>query len=71
MRTEVEPIRSNADYEAALKELERLWGAKSGTHDGERLDVLATQIDAYEAKHFPLDAPDAGVRRSNLCLIRE
>jgi HTH-type transcriptional regulator/antitoxin HigA len=55
MRAEVKPIRSNADYEAALKEVERLWGAKSGTRNGDRLDVLATLIDAYEAEHFPFD----------------
>jgi HTH-type transcriptional regulator / antitoxin HigA len=71
MCTEVEPIRSNADYEAALKELERLWGAKSGTPDGDRLDLVATQIDAYEAKHSPFDPPDAEVRRSNLRSIRK
>jgi HTH-type transcriptional regulator/antitoxin HigA len=58
MRADVKPIRSNADYEAALKEIERLWGAKSGTRNGDRLDVLATLIDAYEAEHFPLDPPD-------------
>jgi HTH-type transcriptional regulator / antitoxin HigA len=58
MRRNVKPIRSNADYEAALKEVERLWGAKSGSPNGDRLDVLATLIDAYEAEHFPLDPPD-------------
>jgi HTH-type transcriptional regulator / antitoxin HigA len=58
MRGEVKPIRSNADYEAALKEVERLWGAKPGSRDGDRLDVLATLIDAYEYEHFPLDPPD-------------
>ncbi len=58
MRGDVKPIRSNADYEAALKEVERLWGAKPGSRNGDRLDVLATLIDAYEAEHFPLDPPD-------------
>jgi len=58
MTAEVRPIRSKRDYEAALKEVERLWGAKAGTRDGDRLDVLATLIDAYEAKHFPMDPPD-------------
>jgi HTH-type transcriptional regulator / antitoxin HigA len=58
MRGEVKPIRSNADYEAALKEVERLWGAKPGSRDGDRLDVLATLIDAYEAEYFPIDPPD-------------
>jgi HTH-type transcriptional regulator / antitoxin HigA len=45
MATELKPIRSNADYEAALAEVERLWSAKSGTPKGDRLDVLATLID--------------------------
>ena len=58
MRRELKPIRSEADYEAALAEVEHLWGAKSGTPDGDRLDVLATLIDAYEAEHYPMDPPD-------------
>jgi HTH-type transcriptional regulator / antitoxin HigA len=58
MRGEVKPIRSNADYEAALKEVEHLWGAKPGSREGDRLDVLATLIDAYEAEQFPFDPPD-------------
>jgi HTH-type transcriptional regulator/antitoxin HigA len=55
---EVKPIRTKRDYEAALKEVERLWGAKTGTRDGDRLDVLATLIDAYETEHYPMDPPD-------------
>lgn len=58
MKAEVKPIRSERDYEAALVEVERLWGTKSGTPAGDRLDVLATLIDAYEAEHFPMDPPD-------------
>lgn len=58
MATELKPIRSNADYEAALVEVERLWGAKTGTPKGDRLDVLATLVDAYESAHFPFDRPD-------------
>jgi HTH-type transcriptional regulator / antitoxin HigA len=56
--TEIKPIRSEADYEEALSEVERLWGAPSGTLDGDRLDVLATLIDAYEDEHHPIDPPD-------------
>jgi HTH-type transcriptional regulator / antitoxin HigA len=59
MAADVKPIRSKQDYEAALKEVERLWGAKIGTRDGDRLDVLATLIDAYEAEHHPMDYPSA------------
>ena len=58
MAGEVRPIRTKRDHEAALKEVERLWGAKAGTRDGDRLDVLATLIDAYEAEHYPMDPPD-------------
>jgi HTH-type transcriptional regulator / antitoxin HigA len=58
MKNDVKPIRSKADYEKALLEVERLWGAKSGTREGDRLDVLATLIDAYEAEHYPMDPPD-------------
>jgi HTH-type transcriptional regulator/antitoxin HigA len=56
--TEIKPIRSEADYEQVLSEVERLWGAPSGTLDGDRLDVLATLIDAYEDEHHPIDPPD-------------
>lgn len=38
--------------------MERLWGAKSGTPEGDRLDVLATLIDAYETEHYRMDPPD-------------
>ena len=58
MAGEVKPIRTKRDYEASLKEVERLWAAKAGTRDGDRLDVLATLIDAYEAEHYPMDPPD-------------
>ena len=58
MAGELKPIRTRADYGKALAEVERLWGAKSGTPKGDRLDVLATLIDAYEAEHFPMDPPD-------------
>jgi HTH-type transcriptional regulator / antitoxin HigA len=58
MTTEIKPIRTKRDYKAALKEIKRLWGAKAGSPEGDRLDVLATLIDAYEAEHFPIDPPD-------------
>jgi len=55
---DIKPIRSKRDYGAALSEVETLWGAGSGTPGGDRLDVLATLIDAYEAVHHPMDPPD-------------
>lgn len=58
MKTDVKPIRTEADHATAMAEVARLWGAKSGTRDGDRLDVLTTLIDAYEAAQFPIDPPD-------------
>lgn len=58
MASELKPIRTEADYDAAMAEIEGLWGAKSGTPKGDRLDVLATLAEAYEAKHYPIDPPD-------------
>jgi HTH-type transcriptional regulator / antitoxin HigA len=58
MRGNIKPIRTKIGYAAALGEIERLRGARLGTPAGDRLDVLATLIDAYEAEHFPLDPPD-------------
>ena len=54
----IKPIKTKADYRAALKEIESLMTAKSNTPEGERLDVLVTLVEAYERKHFPLDLPD-------------
>ena len=58
MTGELRPIRTKADYNRALADVERLWGAKGGTPEGDRLDVLATLIDAYETEHYPMDPPD-------------
>lgn len=58
MKGDIKPIRTKADYKAALAEIEALWGARGGTPRGDRLDVLATLIDAYEAEHHPIDPPD-------------
>lgn len=58
MKNDIKPIRTKKAYESALAEVERLWGSKSGTLDGDRLDVLATLIEAYEAAHYPIDPPD-------------
>ncbi len=55
---EVSPIKSQRDYRRTLKEIERLMGAKSNTPEGDRLDVLVTLVEAWEAKRYPLDLPD-------------
>ena len=54
----IKPIKIDADYRAALKEVENLMMADPDTPEGEKLDVMTTLIEAYEAKHFPMDLPD-------------
>jgi len=54
----IKPIKTDADYRAALKEIESLMMATPDTSKGEKLDVLVTLVEAYEYKHFPLDLPD-------------
>jgi HTH-type transcriptional regulator/antitoxin HigA len=55
---EIRPIKTKADYRAALKEVEGLMTARPDTPEGERLDVLVTLIEAYENKHYRCDFPD-------------
>ena len=55
---EIKPIRSEADCEAALKEIEKLIDSQPGTAEGDRMDVLVTLVEAYETKHFPIPEPD-------------
>lgn len=52
---EIHPIRTEADYDAAIAEIERLWGAEPGTDDGDKLDILATLVEKYEDEHWPID----------------
>ncbi|HXW15234.1 MAG TPA: transcriptional regulator [Terriglobia bacterium] len=54
----IKPIKTESDHAAALREIERLWGADEGTVAGDRLEVLTTLVEAYEQAHFPIDAPD-------------
>jgi HTH-type transcriptional regulator/antitoxin HigA len=58
MEIRVRPIRTEADYEAALAEVDEIMDATPGTPEGDRLDVLVTLIEAYEARHWAIDAPD-------------
>ncbi|HZS40876.1 MAG TPA: transcriptional regulator [Polyangia bacterium] len=54
----IKPIKTTKDYEASLREVSRLWRAKVGSPDGDRLDVLITLVHAYEQEHYPIDPPD-------------
>jgi HTH-type transcriptional regulator/antitoxin HigA len=55
---EIRPIRTDEDHQAALAEIEALWDAPEGSPEEERLDVLATLVDAYEEQRWPTDALD-------------
>ena len=55
---EIKPIKTKADYRAALKKIETLMTARANTPEGDRLDLLVTLVEAYEKKHYPLDLPD-------------
>lgn len=55
---EIKPIKNDKDHAAALREIERLWGATVSSPEGDRLDVLVTLAEAYERTHFPIDVPD-------------
>ncbi len=54
----VHPIKTESDYDESLKAIERLWGSKPGTPNGDLLDILLVLVESYEAKHHPIDPPD-------------
>ena len=54
----IKPIRTEVDYDRALAEIDDLMGAASGTPEGDDLEVLTTLVEAYEAEHWPMEAPD-------------
>ena len=58
MEIRVRPIHTEDDYDAALGEVDQLMDAVPGTPEGERLDVLVTLVEAYEARHWAIDPPD-------------
>jgi len=55
---DIKPIRTQRDHKAALAEIERLFDAKRGTPEGDRLEVLATLVEAHEQQHYPILPPD-------------
>lgn len=55
---DLKPIKTAADYEAALVEIESLLTAPPGTAAANRLDLLSTLVDAYEREQFPIELPD-------------
>lgn len=54
----IHPIKTENDYRNTLQEIEGLMMAKTGSIEGDRLDVLVTLVEDYERKHYPIDFPD-------------
>ncbi len=54
----IKPIKTEKDYNKALKRLEVIFDARPGTKDGDELDVLALLIEKHEEKHYPIESPD-------------
>jgi HTH-type transcriptional regulator/antitoxin HigA len=57
---DIRPIRTEEDYQAALREVSAYFDNEPapGTADGDRFEILLTLVEAYEAKHYPIDLPD-------------
>jgi len=55
---DIRPIRTDEEHRAALAEIEALWGAAESSPEGDRLDVLATLVEAYEDRRWPVDELD-------------
>ncbi len=55
---DVTPIKTDADFRAALAEIERLWDAEPETQEGDCLDILMTLVEAYERRHHPMPPAD-------------
>ena len=55
---QIHPIRNDADHEAALREIEALWGAEEGSEAGDRMDVLVTLVENYEQRRWPIEPLD-------------
>ncbi len=55
---DIRPVKTKKDHVNALKRIEQLMGAKANSPEGDELDILVTLVEAFEAKHYAIDAPD-------------
>ncbi len=55
---DIRPIRNERDHARAMREIDKLWGARPRTREADKLEILVTLVDAYEAGHHPIDPPD-------------
>ena len=54
----IKPIKNNRDYENALKRIEKLWGCKKNSPEGDEFEILVTLVEKYEDEHYPIPPPD-------------
>ncbi|MBI4946050.1 MAG: helix-turn-helix domain-containing protein [Bacteroidetes bacterium] len=54
----IKPIKTKKDYQDAMKRLEQIFDARSGSKEGDELDILSMLVEKYEDEHFPIEAPD-------------
>ena len=54
----IQPIKTESDYDTALSNIEQLWGAPTDTPEGDHLDILLVLVENYESKHYPIGPPD-------------
>jgi HTH-type transcriptional regulator/antitoxin HigA len=55
---DIHPIRNERDHSRALKQIKEFWGVRAVTASAEKLEILVTLVDAYEAKHHAIESPD-------------
>lgn len=55
---DIRPVKTEQDYKMALSRIEELWGAKKDSPESDELDLLATLVESYEMKHYPISPPD-------------
>ncbi len=55
---DIRPIKTEQDYMTAVSRIEKLWGSKKDTPEGDELDLLVTLVESYEIKHYPIVPPD-------------
>lgn len=55
---DIKPIKTEQDYLDSIARIEKLWGAKRDTTEGDELDLLVTLVESYEIKHYPIAPPD-------------
>ena len=55
---DIHPIRNDRDHAEAMRQIEKLWGARRGSPEAEKLEILVTLVEAYEARHHEIDPPD-------------